>query len=328
MSSLPVSLTHMFPLVSLIVYLPVSLAHMSMQYPHPRDNNGAYAKWQANEPMITVHPQICHGLPSETTIKTGNTFTAGDTIIIDIYGSAPHAGGHCSFWYSIDDITFTKIIDIKDCTLNPTRVTLPNTMPTQCNTKCTFAFTWVPVESGACEIYMNCADIQVSGAKGGNSNGISMNFQTSFINNANDYGCIRVDDTTHWTTIFGDLQTDYDQTSNGIERKNNEILNVPCYIDQSLAINLNNEISPDGTCGNGVNDYRCDDGFCCSQSGYCGPEWDGIGYLNFETNGYFESKNDAFDAYCVNVIGDWRVNTCANNANASVQNNSMMLVLF
>ena len=120
-----------------------------------------------DEPMVTVHPQVCHGLDADTTVRDGNQFTVGDKITIDIYGSVPHGGGHCTFWYSTDDATFTKIIDIKDCTLNGAEVILPETMPAECEERCTFAFSWVPVNSGACEIYMNCADISVSGASGG-----------------------------------------------------------------------------------------------------------------------------------------------------------------
>ena len=169
-------------LVASLLLVQSCMAHMSMLYPHPRDNNGAYYTWQRNEPMISVHPQICHGLSSDTTIRDGNSFSVGDTITISFAGSASHDGGHCAFWYSTDDITFTKIIDIKDCTiLDTTQVTLPLTMPTECETKCTFAFSWVPVSSGGCEIYMTCADIQVSGAEGGVTNPISLNFQTSFI---------------------------------------------------------------------------------------------------------------------------------------------------
>ncbi len=104
--------------------------------------------------------------------------------------------------------------------------------------------------------------------EGGNSNSISMNFQTTFIDNAPTYGCARVDDTTHWTTIFGELQTEYNGASTGVERANDGDINIkPCYVHESLAINLNHAISPDGTCGGGMGAYRCDDGSCCSSAG-------------------------------------------------------------
>jgi len=199
----------------LLCFVSSALAHMSMQYPYPRDNGGTYAMWKANEPMITVHPQVCHGLAADTTVREGNKFTVGDTITIDIYGSVPHGGGHCTFWYSTDDATFTKIIDIKDCTLYGAQVTLPETMAPECEDKCTFAFSWVPVNSGGCEIYSNCADIQVTGAKGGDANPITKNFQTEIIDQgpANGYGCVRVDPQSHWTTMFMPLKTEYDAST-------------------------------------------------------------------------------------------------------------------
>lgn len=206
-------------LLALLLILPFCHGHMSMQFPYPRDSkNGVpYAKWQANEPMIVVHPQVCHGLDKDTTestVRVANQFSAGDTITIDIYGSVPHGGGHCTFWYSTDDKTFTKIIDIKDCTLTGAKVMLPTWMPTECEDECTFAFSWVPALSGGCEIYMNCADISVSGVTGGNTNPITKNFQTEIIDqgSANSYGCQRVDPSTHWTPIFMPLKLDYDNS--------------------------------------------------------------------------------------------------------------------
>ena len=122
-----------------------------------------------DEPMIPVYPNVCHGLPRDHTVRQENTFALGETIDIVFNVDARHSGGHCTFWYSTDDQTFTKIVDIKDCTLADigARVQLPDTMPAECGTQCTFAFSWVPLRSGACEIYMTCADIQVIGATGG-----------------------------------------------------------------------------------------------------------------------------------------------------------------
>jgi len=310
----------MSALIPLLLCVPV-FGHMSMQFPYPRDNGGTYAAWQANEPMVAVHPEVCHGLAGDTTVRTGNAFAAGDTIAIDMYGSASHDGGHCAFWYSTDDTSFTKIIDVKDCTLSAPSVTLPVTMPVQCTTKCTFAFTWVPRSSGACEIYMNCADISVSGAQGGNSDPIELNFQTEFIDKAaSGYGCVRVDDTTHWTSIFGELKTEYDDTDTVVDNDivvtvdpDEEADTTGCFQVEALAINIDNEIATDGTCGSDAGSNRCDDGQCCSAAGYCGPDYDGTGYLNYDsTDPYYDSAETAFAAYCTNALGNWRiVDDCA-----------------
>jgi len=312
-----------------------------------RDNDGTYLPWQANEPMVTAHPEVCHGLAQDATVRDGNAFSVGDTITIDLYGSASHNGGHCTFWYSTDDETFTKIIDIVDCTLNGAQVVLPTTMPTECETKCTFAFSWVPVSSGACEIYMNCADISVAGASGGNSNPITKNFQTEIIDlgSGNGYGCERVDESTHWTDIFMPLKTDYDDTdtnptgdevSIGNDAAEN-LESATCYSSPELAINRENDFDTDGgRCGNGDGDYRCDDGQCCSAAGYCGPDWNGQAYINYDStsNGYYSSSVEAFATYCPdNRLGDWRIDDDCSKATkypclVMVQVVAFMMALF
>ena len=40
--------------------------------------------------MIGVHPEVCHGLDADTTVRTGNSFTAGQLVEIDIYGIHAH----------------------------------------------------------------------------------------------------------------------------------------------------------------------------------------------------------------------------------------------
>jgi len=197
----------------LVIGVTTCHSHMSLNFPKPRDNNGTHVTWQLNEPMIPVYPNVCHGVPPDDTVREGNTFALGETIDIVFNVDSRHSGGHCAFWYSTDDKTFTKIVDIKDCTLAEVgaQVQLPYTMPTECGTKCTFAFSWVPLRSGACEIYMTCADIQVIGASGESStNHVTKNFQTEIIDQGpdNGYGCQRVSEQTHWTSIFMPLVLD------------------------------------------------------------------------------------------------------------------------
>ena len=84
----------------------VGLAHVSLQYPHPRDtlDGERYEVWQQNEPVVSIRPSVCHGLDKDTTIREGNNFDALDIIEIDLYGLSSHYGGHCTFWYSIDQV--------------------------------------------------------------------------------------------------------------------------------------------------------------------------------------------------------------------------------
>ena len=64
------------------------------------------------------------------------------------------------------------------------------------------------------------------------------------------------------------------------------------------------------------NFYRCDDGHCCSSLGYCGPDFDGVGYVNYDepnvNGGYYLTAQAAYAAYCNNAQGGWRVGTCPN----------------
>jgi len=180
--------------------------HMSMQIPLSRNRDASgnsYAVWQSNEPMIPARPEVCHGLPAESSVRAQNVFAAGSVVSVFISGSASHQGGHCAFWYSADDVTFTKIADVKDCTLSPDsiNVQLPTTMPSQCGTRCTFAWTWVPRVSGTCEIYSNCADIRVTGLTGASSTS-SVNMDFVDLVARYDQLCQRVDESTHWSSLF------------------------------------------------------------------------------------------------------------------------------
>jgi hypothetical protein len=276
--------------------------------------------------MWSVRPSICHGLDEDSSVRTGNAFNANDEILIDVYGSASHNGGHCAFWYSTDEVNFYKIIDIKDCTLlDEVKVMLPDYLPSACETKCTFAWTWVPASSGACEIYMNCADISVAGVSGGDTT-TAINFQTTYLDQS-DGGCVRVDDSTHYTTIFGDVKTEYSEgagTSNGdVEEGDEDTLDEVqqyCYINDTSP---DGEIQNDGTCG--TSSKKCDDGMCCSSAGYCGPT---VGYYDANGNAYYcyweaaddcsvyyDSEEAAFQAYCANNLGDWRFVECDGEKN-------------
>merc|ERR1711971_964013 len=176
-------------------------------------------------------------------------------------------------------------------------------MPMECEEKGTFAWTWTPAISGLCEIYMNCADIQVSGVTGSDATAhpVSINFQTKFIDAGPDtlphhYNYQRVDDTTHFTTIYGDINTDNDWSDidQPVVTEDPAIVdpivdgNTVCYSNPSMAINLENEIDTNGACGNGADAFRCDDGSCCGQYGYCGTT----------------------SEYCDNAVADWRVTVC------------------
>jgi len=160
---------------------------------------------------------------------------------------------------------------------------------------------------------MNCADIRVTGTTGGGSSGaVSKNFLTNF-QYASGYGCRRVNENTHFSASFGAVNTNYNSistvtsssSSNGgvstVSETPNSVNHNVCYLNPYKAINVNHEISLLGRCGNGNNDYRCDDGSCCSQYGYCGSS----------------------AGYCSNAIGDWRTTLCSS---AAFENNPIEYV--
>ena len=134
-----------------------------------------------------------------------------------------------------------------------------------------------------------------------------------------------------------------------------------CYVYPELAINIDNDIDSVGSCGDGgalisgplwsvllsINfafanswkypdgDYRCDDGQCCSDSGYCGPEWNGLNYVNYDStsDGSYDSAAAAFAAYCPDArLGDWRMDDCsgANRLSfaAAIQTAAVAMALF
>jgi len=89
------------------------------------------------------------------------------------------------------------------------------------------------------------------------------------------------------------------------------VKDTTCWADESLAINLDTDVRSDGVC----TENRCDTGYCCSANGYCGPEFNGIGYIDYGSNSdgsvLYSDASTAFASYCVNSIGDWRVVQCA-----------------
>ena len=60
---------------------------------------------------------------------------------------------------------------------------------------------------------------------------------------------------------------------------------------------IDRSVDNGGVCGSSTQ-YRCDDGQCCSQYGYCGPEYDGSGYIDYDTdssgNTYYKNNISNF----------------------------------
>ena len=63
--------------------------------------------------------------------------------------------------------------------------------------------------------------------------------------------------------------------------------------------------------------YGSDDGQCCSHTGYCGPEYDEIGWINYDKDGYYTTEEDALAAHCTDPLGDCKVYSCTPDSKSS-----------
>lgn len=113
----------------------------------------------------------CKGYPPGPAVAT---YKAGDTIKVEIDGSAIHGGGHCQFSISYNDKDFVAIKTIiRTCFLDGKtfNVQIPPETPS-CD-RCTFSWTWNNAV-GNREQYMNCADIKITGGGRGSLTGKRM----------------------------------------------------------------------------------------------------------------------------------------------------------
>ena len=99
----------------------------------------------------------CKGFPKgpSTTVITGNS------INIEIEGSATHGGGHCQFGITINDNDFVVLKTVKsNCLLNGMSYTfsLPDNIP---STDITVFWSWINA-LGNREYYMDCADVTIN----------------------------------------------------------------------------------------------------------------------------------------------------------------------
>lgn len=112
---------------------------------------------------------VCDGTSAGTVQFTAavGALTPGRTTF-----GAGHGGGHCAWFISEDQVTWYKINDKVDCmgATQPSAagagihdLVIPASIPLSCGTKCVLGWFWSPRNSGGCEIYHDCFDIQVTG---------------------------------------------------------------------------------------------------------------------------------------------------------------------
>ncbi|KAF2709517.1 lytic polysaccharide monooxygenase [Pleomassaria siparia CBS 279.74] len=138
-------------------------AHMMMEYPVPY----SLEKLGTDNGPVSASTFPCHSQYGYD-VTTMNPMKVGNASEVKLKGSAVHGGGSCQLVVTTDmaptkDSKFKVIKSFEgNCPVadTPLPFTLPDSIP---NGKATFAYTWFAKSSGAPEMYMNCAPIEVSG---------------------------------------------------------------------------------------------------------------------------------------------------------------------
>jgi hypothetical protein len=139
-------------------------AHIIMESPVP------YSVDKIDNSPITKSQFPCKS-QNGFTVSTMNNMAVGAQQTIKFKGTAVHGGGSCQLSVTMDtepteNSVFKVIKSIEggcpgvDGTTNEYQFALPDSIP---NGKATFAWTWFSKMSGAPELYMNCAPIEVTG---------------------------------------------------------------------------------------------------------------------------------------------------------------------
>lgn len=142
----------------------VANAHIIMEQPVP------YSVDKIDNSPISAAQFPCKS-QNGFTVSTMNNMAVGSQQTIKFKGTAVHGGGSCQLSVTTDttptkDSKFKVIKSIEggcpgvDGSTNAYQFELPDSIP---NGKATFAWTWFSKMSGAPELYMNCAPIEVTG---------------------------------------------------------------------------------------------------------------------------------------------------------------------
>jgi hypothetical protein len=153
------------PAIVAVAALSISAnAHIIMESPVP------YSVDKIDNSPITASQFPCKSNLGFTVSKM-NSMAVGAQQTIKFKGTAVHGGGSCQLSVTLDtspteNSVFKVIKSIEggcpgvDGSTNSYDFALPDSIP---NGKATFAWTWFSKMSGAPELYMNCAPIEVTG---------------------------------------------------------------------------------------------------------------------------------------------------------------------
>lgn len=140
----------------------------------------------------------CKGYHKNTQWRATADYAAGQTYNIKLSGSATHSGGSCQLSLSYDNGATFKVIQsmVGGCPLQSEYdFTLPGDVA---NGNALFAWSWFNLV-GNREMYMNCADVMISGGSG-NVDSFESAYPDLVVANVNN-GCSTVEGKQ---TVFSD----------------------------------------------------------------------------------------------------------------------------
>ncbi|KAA8649266.1 hypothetical protein EYZ11_005544 [Aspergillus tanneri] len=172
-------------------------AHMQLSWPYPLrsplDPNAdpSMIDYSMTNPLNQDGSNFpCKGYHKNTPWRTTAEWAAGQTYNITLAGSATHGGGSCQLSLSYDNGSTFKVIQsmMGGCPLTSEyNFKLPSDVASG---KALFAWTWFNL-IGNREMYMNCADIEITGGSGSSAS-FDAAYPEIFVANVNN-GCQTVE---------------------------------------------------------------------------------------------------------------------------------------
>ncbi|KAE8352710.1 hypothetical protein BDV28DRAFT_165364 [Aspergillus coremiiformis] len=183
--------------LSILLACGLAAAHIQMSWPYPLrspldpGNRGSAVDYDMVSPLNRDGSNFpCKGYHTNTPWRETAAFTAGQTYSMALAGSATHNGGSCQLSLSYDEGKTFKVIQsmVGGCPLQSQyQFTVPSDAA---NGRALFVWTWFNL-IGNREMYMNCADVTISGGSG-NPNSFARDYPDMFVANVGN-GCSTVE---------------------------------------------------------------------------------------------------------------------------------------
>ncbi|KAE8377721.1 hypothetical protein BDV26DRAFT_263030 [Aspergillus bertholletiae] len=162
---------HFNAVLSAFLSCGLAAAHMQMSWPYPLrsaldPNNHGDKDYSMTSPLLASGSNFpCKGYHQNTPWRATAEYQAGGSYNVTLAGSATHGGGSCQLSLSYDGGQTFKVIKsiVGGCPLQSSYdFQLPGDVA---NGQALFAWSWFNL-IGNREMYMNCADIEISGGSG------------------------------------------------------------------------------------------------------------------------------------------------------------------